>query len=76
MNEYIKILEKAINEKLRNIKIKVCRRYDYYAIDMEAVLGETIMGTMGTIQTSMSRKELIQTLEAIKRVLWYEETKQ
>jgi hypothetical protein len=69
MNEYIVNLEKAINEKLVNIDIKVRKRYNYYAIDSYGK-GTNIL--IDTIQTGMTRKELISTLEAIKRALKYE----
>jgi len=73
MNEHIEILEKTINEKLKNIDIHVQRRYGYYAIDS---YHKGTNDCLDTIQAGMTRKELIQTLEAIKRVLWYEKTKQ
>jgi hypothetical protein len=73
MQQYIENLEKTINEKLKNIDIRVARRYNYYAIDS---YHKGTNDCLDTIQTGMTRKELIQTLEAIKRVLWYEETKQ
>jgi len=69
MNEYIESLEKTINEKLKNINIQVQRRYGYYAIDSYR---KGTNNCLDTIQTGMTRKELIETLEAIKRILWYE----
>jgi len=69
MNEYIENLEKMVNEKLKNVDIRVQRRYGYYALD---VYHKGTKDCLDTIQTGLSRKELIETLEAIKRTLYYE----
>jgi hypothetical protein len=69
MNEYIENLEKIVNEKLKHVDIHVHRRYGYYAID---AYPKGINEPLDTIQTGMSRKELISTLEAIKRTLCFE----
>jgi len=73
MKQYIESLEKAINEKLKKIDIKVQRRYGYYAIDS---YHKGTNNCLDTMQAGMTRKELVRTLETIKRVLCYEETKQ
>jgi len=69
MKQYIESLEKAINEKLKKIDIKVQRRYGYYAIDS---CHKGTNNCIGTVQAGMTRKELIRTLEAVKMTLWYE----
>ena len=69
MNQYIESLEKAINEKLRNIDIQVRRCYGYYAVDGYC---KGTNSCIDTIQAGMTRKELVRTLEAINRTLLYE----
>ena len=69
----LKELEKRVNHYLRNVKVRVSKRYDYYAIDLYHPSGEY---QLDTLVSGLTAKEAREILEALANVLWYEFEKQ
>jgi hypothetical protein len=66
--EILDAMADRVNARTKNIKLKVARRYDYYAIDMYSPNGNII----DTLIAGLSAKETEDILSAIERVLMKE----
>jgi hypothetical protein len=66
--EILDAMADRVNARTKNIKLKVARRYDYYAIDMYSPNGNVI----DTLIAGLSAKETEDILSAIERVLMKE----
>jgi RNA polymerase-interacting CarD/CdnL/TRCF family regulator len=68
--EILDAMADRVNARTKNIKLKVSRRYDYYAIDMYSPNGNVI----DTLVAGMNARETEDILSAIERMLFYEAT--
>ncbi|MEM2615742.1 MAG: hypothetical protein QXO44_03240 [Thermoplasmatales archaeon] len=65
----LKIIEKAVNELLDNIQLRVTRRYNYIAIDIYDKQGERIRDTL---IAGLTKGEAAEFLHAVRRILLME----
>jgi hypothetical protein len=66
--EILDAMADRVNARTKNIKLKVARRYDYYAIDMYSPDGHVI----DTLVAGMNARETENVLSSIERLLVYD----
>jgi hypothetical protein len=66
--EILDAMAERVNARTKSVKLKVARRYDYYAIDMYSPNGNVI----DTLIAGLSARETEDILSAIERVLMKE----
>jgi len=68
----LKVKEKAVNELLDKVQVKIGHRYSYTAIDLVSKENNTMITTL---IAGLSRKEAFEFLEAIQTLLRYEKVR-
>jgi hypothetical protein len=66
--EILDAMAERVNARTKNVKVKVARRYDYYAIDMYDSEGHVI----DTLVAGMNARETENVLSSIERLLMYD----
>jgi len=70
-NYDLSIHEKRVNELLKNVQLRISRRYNYIAIDLFDNKTKTLKETL---IAGLTKKQTLEILEALERILTLEKS--